>query len=183
MTARGELVVAIARRYARSRNRPSLASFCLVRDDDGLLLQACECVCCGLPQANGSWRRPGRRVYDDARRSVVVCEGSDRICGKRRQLMPIRVEANGAPRDLRLAQEVRGQPARLELVGRCAGSGGIQEPTRRRAVPSAEARRSGAHGLNELAHPVAKPAPGRQDNGMEERHCGATTGEFRVPMR
>src|SRR5271167_4211823 len=110
MTTRDELVAAIAGRYAqgdRADRGRILDEFAAVtgfhRKHAMRLLRA--------GQANPrSGPRPGRRIYDDAGGSalIVVCEASDRICGKRlRPLVPVLVEAMERHGHLRLAPEVR----------------------------------------------------------------------------
>ena len=96
MTARDELVTAIAGRYSqadRTERGRILDEFTAVtgfhRKHAMRLLRA------GRPNRR-SGPRPGRRVYDDAAREalIVIWEASDRICGKRlRPLVPVLVEA------------------------------------------------------------------------------------------
>ena len=110
MTARDELVAAIAGRYAqgdRAERGRILDEFAAVtgfhRKHAMRLLRAGQ-----VNRRSGP--RPGRRVYDDAVREalIVVWETSDRICGKRLQpLVPILVEAMERHGHLRLGQEVR----------------------------------------------------------------------------
>ncbi len=85
MTARDELVAAIAGRYAqgdRAERGRILDEFAAVtgfhRKHAMRLLRAGQ-----VNRRSGP--RPGRRVYDDAVREalIVVWEASDRICGKR----------------------------------------------------------------------------------------------------
>ena len=93
--------------------------------------------------------RPGRRVYDDAVREVlvVIWEASDRICGKRlRPLVPILVEAMERHGHVQLAPEVR---TRLLAMSAATMDRSLQEArgqtggrTRRRTAPSAAVRRS-----------------------------------------
>ena len=96
MTARDELVVAVADRYARGdrgeRGRV-VDEFAAVtgyhRKHAMRLLRVGQ-----VNRRCGA--RPGRRIYDEAVREalIVVWEASDRICGKRlRPLLPILVEA------------------------------------------------------------------------------------------
>src|SRR4029450_2235883 len=62
-------------------------------------------------QVNRRWGpRPGRRIYDDAVRDVLILiwEASARICGKRlRPLLPILVEAMERHGHVQLAPEGR----------------------------------------------------------------------------
>ncbi len=149
MTARDELVVAIAGRYSRAdRTERSriLDEFTAVtgfhRKHAMRLLRA------GQPNRR-SGPRPGRRIYDDATREalIVIWEASDRICGKRlRPLLPLLVEAMERHGHLRLAPEVRISvlamsaatiDRALRSIRRRAG-----QSTRRKAPPSAAIRRS-----------------------------------------
>src|SRR6202045_401251 len=147
MTARDELVAAIAGRYAqgdRAERGRILDEFAAVtgfhRKHAMRLLRAGQ-----VNRRSGP--RPGRRVYDDAVREalIVVWETSDRICGKRlRPLVPILVEAMERHGHLRLGQEVRTSllsmsaatiDRALHDIRRHAGTA-----TRRRAAPSAVRR-------------------------------------------
>src|SRR5229473_3957142 len=149
MTARDELVAAIAGRYAqgdRAERGRILDEFAAVtgfhRKHAMRLLRTGQ-----VNRRSGP--RPGRRVYDDAVREalIVVWEASDRICGKRlRPLVPILVEAMERHGHLRLGQEVRTSllsmsaatiDRALRDIRRHAG-----KATRRRAAPSAAVRRS-----------------------------------------
>jgi hypothetical protein len=149
MTARDELVAAIAGRYSR-----------VDRTERGRILDEFTAVtgfhrkhAMRLLRVGGPSRqtgpRPGRRTYDDAVREalIVIWETSDRICGKRlRPLVPVLVEAMERHGHLQLAPEVRiGLLAMsaatidraLRDVRRHAG-----RSTRRKAPPSAAIRRS-----------------------------------------
>src|SRR5260370_15320863 len=110
MTARDELVAAIAGRYGQG-----------VRDERGRILDEFSAVT-GFHRKHAMrllrvgevkrrpGARPGRRVYDEAVREalIVVWEASDRICGKRlRPLLPILVEAMEQHGHLQLEQEGR----------------------------------------------------------------------------
>jgi hypothetical protein len=150
MATRDELVAAIAERYARGRRAERgriLDEFTAVtgfhRKHAMRLLRA------GLP-SRLSGPRPGRRVYDDAVREVLIMlwEASDRVCGKRLQpLIPVLVEAMERHGHLDLAPEVRRKlltmsaatidRALREVRGRAGGG-----RARRRAAPSAAVRRS-----------------------------------------
>jgi hypothetical protein len=149
MTARDDLVAAIAGRYAqgdRAERGRILDEFAAVtgfhRKHAMRLLRAGQ-----VNRRSGP--RPGRRVYDDAVREalIVVWETSDRICGKRlRPLVPILVEAMERHGHLRLGQEVRTSllsmsaatiDRALRDIRRHAGTA-----PRRRAAPSAAVRRS-----------------------------------------
>ena len=149
MATRDELVAAIAERYARGNRAERgriLDEFTAItgfqRKHAMRLLRA------GLP-SRLSGPRPGRRVYDDAVREVLIVlwEASDRVCGKRLQpLIPILVEAMARHGHLELAPEVRRKlltmsaatidRALREVRGRAGGR------ARRRAAPSAAVRRS-----------------------------------------
>ena len=110
MTARDELVTAIAGRYEqadRAERSRILDEFAAVtgfhRKHAMRLLRS------GQPERR-SGPRPGRRVYNDAVREalIVVWEASDRICGKRlRPLVPVLIEAMERHGHLRLTPEVR----------------------------------------------------------------------------
>src|SRR3984957_17518625 len=104
MTARDELVAAIAGRYAqgdRAERGRILDEFAAVtgfhRKHAMRLLRAGQVTrSCGP--------RPDRRVYDEAVREalIVVWEASDRICGKRlRPLLPILAAARAQAGGLR----------------------------------------------------------------------------------
>jgi len=149
MTARDELVAAIAGRYAqadRTERGRILDEFTAItgfhRKHAMRLLRA------GQPKRR-SGPRPGRRVYEDATREalIVLWEASDRICSKRlRPLVPVLVEAMERHGHLRLAPEVR-----ISLLAMSAATidralrDVRQQPgrsTRRKAPPSAAIRRS-----------------------------------------
>jgi len=106
MTARDELIAAIAGRYAQGN-----------RAERGRILDEFTAITgfhrkhamrvLGAGRANQQTApRPGRRVYDDAVREalIVIWEASDRICGKRlRPLVPVLVEAMERHGHLQLA--------------------------------------------------------------------------------
>jgi len=149
MSARDELVAAIAGRYAegdRSERGRILDEFSAVtgfhRKHAMRLLRA--------GQGNRrSGPRSARRVYDDAVREalIVVWETSDRICGKRlRPLIPVLVEAMERHGHLRLVPEVRTRllaisAATIDRVLRDIRQRAETSP-RRRSAPSAAIRRS-----------------------------------------
>lgn len=149
MAARDELVAAVTDRYARGD-----------RGERGRILDEFAAVTgyhrkramrvLRAGQVNRRWGpRPGRRIYDDAVREVLILiwEASDRICGKRlRPLLPIFVEAMERHGHLQLAPEVRVRllamsaatiDRALRDIRRQAGTA-----TRRRSAPSAAIRRS-----------------------------------------
>src|SRR5260370_12669616 len=149
MTARDELVAAIAGRYAqgdRAGRGGILEEFAAVpgfhRKHAMRLLRAGQ-----VNRRSGP--RPGRRIYDEAVREalIVIWEASDRICGKRlRPLVPVLVEAMERHGHLRLAPEVR-----ISLLAMSAATIGpalrdvrphAGRSARRKAPPSAAIRRS-----------------------------------------
>jgi hypothetical protein len=110
MAVRGELVVALAGRYASSS-----------RDERGRILDefvtvsglhrkhAMRLLRSGQP-GRRSAPRPGRRLYHEAAREalIVIWEASARVCGKRLGLLvPILVEAMKRYGHLQRAPEVR----------------------------------------------------------------------------
>jgi len=149
MTARDELVAAIAGRYAqgdRAERGRILDEFAAVtgfhRKHAMRLLRTGQ-----VNRRSGP--RPGRRVYDDAVREalIVVWEASDRICGKRlRPLVPILVEAMERHGHLRLGEEVRTSLLSMSAATIDRALRDIRRhartATRRRAAPSAAVRRS-----------------------------------------
>src|SRR5215213_9126871 len=106
MTTRNELIRAILARYRQS-DRPDkgriLDEFVAVTDLSRK--HAMRALRQGvLDKAGGA--RPGRRIYDDAVREVLVAiwEASDRICGKGlKVLVPLLLEAMERHDHLRLA--------------------------------------------------------------------------------
>src|SRR5260370_34185664 len=153
MTARDELVAAIAGRYAqgdRAEGGRILDEVSAVmgfqRKHAMRLLRVGE-----VKQRSGA--RPGRRVYDEAVREalIVVWEASDRICGKRlRPLLPILVEAMERHGHLQLEQEVR---TKLLAMSAATIDRAMRDVRRevgrgtRRGVPfgRGQAQRAGAH--------------------------------------
>ena len=103
MTARDELINALARRYAvagRAEKTRILDEFVAIAGfhrKHAMRLLRCDA------SARRSEGKASRRIYDEAVREaiVVLWEASDRICGKRlKALMPVLVEAmerHGAP--------------------------------------------------------------------------------------
>ena len=109
MSTRDELVVALAGRYGSSNRQERgriLDEFAAV---SGLHRKhAMRLLRAGQP-GQRSGPRPGRRLYNDAVREVliVIWEASDRVCGKRlRPLVPILVDAMERHGHLQLALEV-----------------------------------------------------------------------------
>lgn len=149
MTARDELVAAIAGRYAqgdRAERGRILDEFAAVtgfhRKHAMRLLRR------GQPDCRSA-SRGQRRLYGAAVREalIVVWEASDRVCGKRLQpLLPVLVEAMERHGHLQLAPKVRSDlmamsaatmdRALREVRGQAAGR------ARRRAAPSVAIRRS-----------------------------------------
>ena len=110
MATRVELVVAVSGRYGRAnrleRGR-TLDEFVAVT---GLHRKHAMRLLRGGQPSQAIRPRPGRRVYDDVVREVliVVWEASDRICGKRlRPLVPALIEAMERHGHVQLAPEVR----------------------------------------------------------------------------
>ena len=96
MTARDELVNALARRYAvagRAEKTRILDEFVVIAGfhrKHAMRLLRCDAA------ARRSEGKASRRIYDEAvcEAIVVLWEASDRICGKRlKALMPVLVEA------------------------------------------------------------------------------------------
>lgn len=149
MTARDELVTAIAGRYSqadRTKRGRILDEFTAVtgfhRKHAMRLLRA------GRPNRR-SGPRPGRRVYDDAAREalIVIWEASDRICGKRlRPLVPVLVEAMERHGHLELAPGVRISLLAMSAATIDRALRDIRRhsgrSTRRKAPPSVAIRRS-----------------------------------------
>ena len=110
MTARDELVNALARRYAvagRAEKTRILDEFVAITGfhrKHGMRLLRCDAA------ARRSEAKASRRIYDEAVREaiVVLWEASDRICGKRlKALIPTLVEAMERHGHLRLGAEIR----------------------------------------------------------------------------
>src|SRR5271163_927742 len=149
MTARDELIAAIAGRYAQGN-----------RAERGRILDEFTAITgfhrkhamrvLGAGRANQQTApRPGRRVYDDAVREalIVIWEASDRICGKRlRPLVPVMVEAMERHGHLRLAPEVRISLLMMSAATIDRALRDVRQQagrsTRRKAPPSAAIRRS-----------------------------------------
>ena len=111
MTARDELVNALARRYAvagRAEKTRILDEFVAIAGFQPKARDAAAAV--RTPAARRSEGKASRRIYDEAVREaiVVLWEASDRICGKRlKALMPVLVEAMERHGHLRLGAEIR----------------------------------------------------------------------------
>ena len=110
MTARDELVNALARRYAvagRAEKARILDEFVVIAGfhrKHAMRLLRCDAA------ARRSEAKAGRRIYGEAvcEPIVVLWEASDRICGKRlKALMPVLVEAMERHGHLRLGPEIR----------------------------------------------------------------------------
>lgn len=149
MTARDELVAAIAGRYAqgdRAERSRILDEFAAVtgfhRKHAMRLLRFGQ-----VKQRSGP--RLARRVYNDAVREalIVVWEAADRICGKRlRPLIPVLVEAMERHGHLQLIPEVRTRLLAMSAATIDRALRDIRQhagtATRRRSAPSAAIRRS-----------------------------------------
>ena len=149
MSTRDELVVALAGRYTSSNREERgriLDEFAAV---SGLHRKhAMRLLRAGQP-GQRSGPRPGRRLYNDAVREVliVIWEASDRVCGKRlRPLVPILVDAMERHGHLQLALEVRAGLLAMSAATIDRALREIREPgggrKRRHAPPSAAIRRS-----------------------------------------
>ena len=110
MTARDELVNALARRYAvagRAEKTRILDEFVAIAGfhrKHAMRLLRCDAA------TRGSEGKASRRIYGEAvcEAIVVLWEASDRICGKRlKALMPVLVEAMERHGHLRLGPEIR----------------------------------------------------------------------------
>ena len=110
MTARDELVNALARRYAvagRAEKTRILDEFVAIAGfhrEHAMRRLRCDAA------ARRSEGKASRRIYDEAvcEAIVVLWEASDRICGKRlKALMPVLVEAMERHGHLRLGPEIR----------------------------------------------------------------------------
>ena len=148
MTTRNKLIRAISARYQHS-DRPDkgriLDEFVAVTGYSRK--HAMRALRQGLPdKARGA--RPGRRIYDNAVREVlvVIWEASDRICGKRlKALAPILVEAMERHGHLRLDGGVRARLMAMSaatmdrLLREARGRGGVGR-RRRPGVTSAVRR-------------------------------------------
>ena len=111
MTARDELVNALARRYAVAGRAEKTRILDEIRCDRRLSPKARDAVAAVRRRPRAARRgRPVRRIYDEAvcEAIVVLWEASDRICGKRlKALMPVLVEAIERHGHLRLGPEIR----------------------------------------------------------------------------
>ena len=110
MTARDELVNALARRYAvagRAEETRILDEFVSITGfhrKHAMRLLRCDAT------ARRSATKASRRIYDEAvcEAIVVLWEASDRICGKRlKALMPTLVEAMERHGHMRLGPQIR----------------------------------------------------------------------------
>ena len=110
MTARDELVNALARRYAvagRAEKTRILDEFVAITGfhrKHAMRLLRCDAT------ARRSAAKASRRIYDEAvcEAIVVLWEASDRICGKRlKALMPTLVEAMERHGHMRLGPQIR----------------------------------------------------------------------------
>ena len=149
MATRDELVEAVAQRYAGSgRNEKTriLDEFVAVT---GFHRKHAMRLLRNGQQARRSGPRPGRRIYDDAVRDVliVIWEASDRVCGKRlKPLVPILVEAMERHGHLQLAPEVRSRLLAMSASTIDRSLREVREQAggrrRRRAAPPSSIRRS-----------------------------------------
>ena len=182
MTARDELVNALARRYAvgsRQEKTRILDEFVAItsfhRKHAMRLLRSGPSVC-------GPEARASRRIYDDADREalVVLWEASDRICGKRlKALIPTLVDAMERHGHLQLGPEIRAGLLAMSAATIDRSLRDVREQAggrrRRRAAPPSSIRRS---------IPVRTfsdwddPPPGFMEADLVA-HCGpVTNGSF-----
>ena len=111
MTARDDIVGALARRYAvgsRAEKTRILDEFSAIAGFHRK--HAMRVLRTGTTRTPTEEERAGRRIYDDAVREalVVLWEASDRICGKRmKALTPTLVETMERHGHLRLGPEIR----------------------------------------------------------------------------
>ena len=182
MTARDELVNALARRYAvGSRQEKTrildefVATTSFHRKHAMRLLRSGPSVC-------GPEARASRRIYDDADREalVVLWEASDRICGKRlKALIPTLVDAMERHGHLQLGPEIRVGLLAMSAATIDRSLRDVREQAggrrRRRAAPPSSIRRS---------IPVRTfsdwddPPPGFMEADLVA-HCGpVTNGSF-----
>jgi hypothetical protein len=116
MATRGELVVALAGRYASSNRKERgriLDEFTAV---SGLHRKHAMRLLRAGRSGRRSGPRPARRLYNAAVREalIVLWEASDRVCGKRlRPLVPILVEAMERHGHLQLAPACAGGSRRF----------------------------------------------------------------------
>ena len=182
MTARDELVNALARRYAvGSRQEKTrildefVATTSFHRKHAMRLLRSGPSVC-------GPEARASRRIYDDADREalVVLWEASDRICGKRlKALIPTLVDAMERHGHLQLGPEIRAGLLAMSAATIDRSLRDVRKQAggrrRRRAAPPSSIRRS---------IPVRTfsdwddPPPGFMEADLVA-HCGpVTNGSF-----
>ena len=144
MTARDELVNALARRYAvggRAEKTRILDEFVAITGfhrKHGMRLLRCDAA------ARRSEAKASRRIYDEAVREaiVVLWEASDRICGKRlKALMPTLVEAMERHGHLRLGAEIRAAVLAMSAATIDRSLREVREPGKRQEAPSTAAHR------------------------------------------
>lgn len=148
MAIRRELTAAVGQRYreaSRAEKARILDQFVL---GTGLHRKHAMRLLRG-EMRQSSVRRTGRRIYEEAERNalVVLCEASDRICGKRlKALLPLLIESMERNGHMGLAPEIRakllaGSASTIDrALGKIREEGGRQ---RRRPVASAERRNPG----------------------------------------
>ena len=138
MTARDELVNALARRYAvagRAEKTRILDEFVAIAGfhrKHAMRLLRCDAA------ARRSEGKASRRIYGEAvcEAIVVLWEASDRICGKRlKALMPVLVEAMERHGHLRLGLEIRAarttRPLSSRRMARSSAASRVWKPRRR----------------------------------------------------
>ena len=149
MTARDELVNALARRYTvagRAEKTRILDEFVAITEfhrKHAMRLLRCDAT------ARRSEARASRRIYDEAVREaiVVLWEASDRICGKRlKALIPTLLKAMERHGHLRLGPEIRAAVLAMSAATIDRSLREVREQAggrrRRRTVPPSSVRRS-----------------------------------------
>ena len=149
MTARDELVNALARRYAvgsRHEKTRILDEFVAIT---GFHRKHAMRLLRSGPSVRGPEARATRRIYDDADREalVVLWEASDRICGKRlKALIPTLVDAMERHGHLQLGPEIRAGLLAMSAATIDRSLCDVREQAggrkRRRAAPPSSIRRS-----------------------------------------
>ena len=149
MTARDELVNALARRYAvgsRHEKTRILDEFVAIT---GFHRKHATRLLRSGPSIRGPETRSTKRIYDDAIREalVVLWEASDRICGKRlKALIPTLVDAMERHGHLQLGPDIRAGLIAMSAATIDRSLRAVREMAggrkRRRAAPPSSIRRS-----------------------------------------
>ena len=191
MTARDEIVGALARRHAvgsRAEKTRILDEFSAIAGFHRK--HAMRVLRAGTTRAPTEEGRAGRRIYDDAVREalVVLWEASDRICGKRlKALTPTLAEAMERHGHLRLGPEIRAALLAMSAatvdrsLAQGAGAGRRQTSAADGGAVVRAPENPGAHvlGLGRPAAGIRRGRPGRAQRPRDEGELRADAGPHR----